>query len=108
MTATPEHLRGKTDRRRRGERRDREWVGVGDLLVAQVASGAPLGLVLRRLGLTAAAVTARRRRDPGFAQRLDDALMASRDPDLAHGTHGGWRAGCRCPECREHHAAHRD
>lgn len=39
--------------------------------------------------------------DPAWGDRLDAALMAGRDPKISHGTQGGHRRGCRCPECRE-------
>ena len=72
-------------------------------LLAEVAEGAPYGEVLRGHGVTAQAVTGHRRRSPEFARALDAALLAGRDPELSHGSATGWRAGCRCPECREHH-----
>lgn len=81
------------------------WQSRTGPLLELLASGTPYGEALHELGLTAQAVTGHRRRDPGFAQALDEALMLGRDPDLSHGGSTAWRQGCRCPECREYHAA---
>lgn len=90
-------------RARRAEARAQWWQDREGPLLAEVAEGAPYGEVLRGHGVTAQAITGHRRRSPEFARALDVALLAGRDPELSHGSATGWRAGCRCPECREHH-----
>lgn len=92
---------------RRREARQAWWVQRTEPLLKRLAGGGDYGHVLADLEVTAAAVTARRRTDPSFAQALDEALMTGRDPDLRHGTAAAWKRRCRCPECREHHDATR-
>ncbi|MFC8454405.1 hypothetical protein [Kitasatospora sp. NPDC057223] len=46
---------------------------------------------------------ARRRRDETWHRDIDAALPTGRNPDLAHGTEGAWKGGCRCPDCRTAH-----
>ncbi|MFD6534783.1 hypothetical protein [Streptomyces goshikiensis] len=49
-----------------------------------------------------------RRPDLDFADQLDAALTAGRDPQLRHGSSYTYaRFRCRCPECREAKAANR-
>lgn len=79
------------------------WEPLAPQLFALVASGVPYGEACAELGVTVQAVTAHRHRDPDFADRFDAALMAGRDPGLAHGAAAAWKDGCRCPECREYH-----
>lgn len=83
------------------------WETLGPRLCELVAAGAGYGDAVEAIGVTWQAVIAHRRCDPAFAARLDAALMQGRDPDVPHGTHMGWRTGCRCPDCRAHHEAHR-
>lgn len=83
------------------------WAERGDRLCELVASGLSYQESLLEMGVTAQATSGHRRRDPDFAASLDAALMAGRDPNLAHGTPSAWKARCRCPECRAHHDAHR-
>lgn len=84
-------------------RRMAEWAEREPGLLADLAAGTRYSEALARAEVTAQAVTEHRRRDPGFAERLDQALMAGRDPGLDHGRPIAWRSGCRCPECRAEH-----
>lgn len=72
-------------------------------LLDALASGAPFREAVAEVGATAQAVTAHRRRSSSFAAALDDALRQGRDGAIEHGRASAWRAGCRCPECREEH-----
>lgn len=83
------------------------WATLAPQLFELLAAGTPYGGAVEAIGATPQAVTAYRHRDPAFAARLDEALTRGRNPDVAHGSHVGWRTGCRCPECRSHHEAHR-
>ena len=74
-----------------------------DELLERLAAGDDYGRALADLGTNGNLIGGHRRWDPDFARQLDDALMTGRDPNLRHGTASGWRARCRCPECREHH-----
>lgn len=84
-----------------------QWAERGPRLCGLIAAGRPYREALGEVGVTAQAVTAHRRRDPGFAARLDVALYDGRDETLTHGSAMGWRQGCRCPECRDTHEASR-
>ncbi|WP_419707940.1 hypothetical protein [Promicromonospora sp. NFX87] len=79
------------------------WQPRENPLLAELTAGVTYREALDKHGIAPAALTAHRRRDPGFAARLDRALMAGRNPELAHGAPNGWRAGCRCPDCRGYH-----
>lgn len=79
------------------------WADREAPLLEALAGGVPWREALAEVGATAQAVTAHRYRSPAFAAALDAALMEGRDQSLEHGTAGAWRAGCRCPECREYH-----
>ena len=79
------------------------WQPREEPLLADLAAGTPYREALDKHGITPAALTAHRRRDSGFATRLDRALMTGRRPELAHGAANGWRATCRCPDCRNWH-----
>lgn len=72
-------------------------------LLEALAGGARWADALAVVGATSPAVTGHRRRSVEFAAALDAALLEGRDPAIEHGTASAWRAGCRCPECREHH-----
>lgn len=75
---------------------------VREQLAARLAAGEHLTDVCADLDVTQQRVHGWRYRDEAWAERLDEALMAGRDPELEHGTHGAYRHGrCRCPECRE-------
>lgn len=77
------------------------------LLIEALARGSSYRAAAEEAGVTMHAITRHRQRDQEFAAAIDSALRAGRDPSLAHGSHGGWRAGCRCPECRAYHDATR-
>ncbi|MEZ0363733.1 hypothetical protein ACAG26_08530 [Mycobacterium sp. pUA109] len=83
------------------------WKVLGPQLCELLAAGARYRDAAVQVGATTREVAAYRRRDPAFAERLDAALTAGRDPNLVHGGGPGWQAGCRCPECRAYHEAHR-
>lgn len=83
------------------------WADRETPLIEAVSAGAKYREVLEDQQLTAQAVTAHRRRSQEFAAALDAALMEGRDPGVEHGTGRGWKARCRCPECREYHEAGR-
>lgn len=100
--------RNTADRTRRGHHAQQRWAEVGPPLLEALRSGENYTDSLARVGVTAQAVTAHRRRSPDFAAELDTALTDGRDPTLDHGTAGAWRRRCRCPECRNHHEAERD
>lgn len=84
------------------------WAEVGPGLLGSLAGGVPYREALKAHGVTAQALTSHRHRDRDFAARLDEALMAGRDPDLDHGRNSAWKARCRCPECREFHQGYAD
>lgn len=87
----------------RADRRTTQWAPLVRPFLDDVAAGTPYATAVDRIGMTVQAVTAHRRRDPEFARQLDQALLEGRDPTVAHGTPAGWKAPCRCPECRAHH-----
>lgn len=91
----------------REDRRTAWWADKEDALIELVARGGIYGEILEEIGISAAAVTAHRRRDQGFAERLDEGLFQGRDETLTHGTGYAWRQRCRCPECRAYHEATR-
>lgn len=85
------------------EQRHKWWANRKGPLVQAILDGASYRQALTEIGVTAQAVSAYRKLNPAFAEDLDNALILTRDPALAHGTHYAWRQGCRCPECRTHH-----
>ena len=96
------------DSRQSREAARRQWWEEREApLVEAIRQGTAYREVLTELGISAQAVTAHRRRSETFARALDAALLEARDERLEHGTASGWRAGCRCPECRAHHEATR-
>ncbi len=82
------------------------WAELGPALLDSLASGVSYQDALAAHGVTQQALTRHRHRDPDFATRLDEALMIGRDPTLPHGTNMGWKARCRCPECRAFHQSY--
>lgn len=101
------HAHNEETRDDREARRRAEWVGRDQALIDAIAGGVSYHQALEDLGIAAQAVTAHRRRDPGFAAALDQALLDARDESLRHGATEAWRAKCRCPECREWHESYR-
>ncbi|MEU7322641.1 hypothetical protein ABZ682_19110 [Streptomyces griseoviridis] len=69
-------------------------------LLELLAAGRPLTRACEDVGVAAARVHALARLDARWSRRLDDALLAGRNPDLPHGTPRGYSLGCRCPQCR--------
>lgn len=87
---------------------ERRWAGDDAATILRlVGEGVHLSDALAEVGRAPQALVALRLADPAYARQLDDALMATRDPNLPHGTSTGWRKRCRCPECRTHHEATR-
>ena len=84
-----------------------DWATVAPVLVEALTRGSSYRQAVEGAGVTTQAITRHRKRDQEFAAAIDSALRAGRDPALAHGSHGGWRAGCRCPECRTYHDSSR-
>lgn len=77
-------------------------------LLAALRDGTPLTEAAAQAGVPFQALFGRARWDAAWATRLDQALMAGRDPGLRHGTDHTYKAHkCRCPECRQAHARFR-
>lgn len=100
---TKAHLAELRTRRARASGNDYDWTKLAPLILKAIAAGGRYSDVLDRLGVTSRAVTAYRVHHPQFAQKLDQALMQGRDETITHGCDRSWRAGCRCPECRQYH-----
>lgn len=97
----------KVCRARRQEAREALWAGREKPLFIALAAGLPFVHACAQSGVTPQAVTFRRRQNENFRRGVEAALMAGRDPALPHGSNNGWRAGCRCPDCRACHEASR-
>lgn len=105
----PPPLAGTPNPRERDQRRkrflERFTEQVEESLLEMLRLGAALPDAAQQVGLTPQAVFGRAQWDRAWALRLDDALLAGRDPDIRHGTdHSYKQHRCRCPDCR---AAHR-
>lgn len=75
-----------------------------ECLLTLIASGVAPATAADELGVTVQRIYARRRFDPEWDERLDEALLRGRDPEAPHGTHQAYRHHrCRCPECRAAH-----
>ncbi|MFD7683067.1 hypothetical protein [Streptomyces sp. NPDC060187] len=70
-------------------------------LLGRVASGEHISDVCADLGITVNRARSYAAYAPAWGRALDRALIAGRDPDLAHSTETAYRRGrCRCPDCR--------
>jgi hypothetical protein len=77
------------------------------MLTARLAAGEHLTDVCRSLETTTQQAHGFKVFDRTWAEELDGALLAGRDPDLNHGTITAYRkSNCRCPECREYKLNH--
>ena len=77
------------------------------IVVARLAEGEHLTDVCTSLEITTRMVHGFKAYEPGWAEALDGALLAGRNPDLNHGSITAYRHGrCRCPECREYKIDH--
>ncbi|WP_435110187.1 hypothetical protein [Nocardiopsis synnemataformans] len=77
-------------------------------VVARVWGGAPLEEVAAGAGLSVKQLWSIGVAWPEFVYALDAGLMATRNPDISHGTAYAYRVhGCRCPECRSAKAQNR-
>lgn len=72
-------------------------------VAASLAAGMPYTRAVLANGLSVQGLGKWLYQHPHDRAVIDHALRAGRDPAIAHGTHSGWRAGCRCPECRATH-----
>ncbi|MFE3461386.1 hypothetical protein ACFXKD_27900 [Nocardiopsis aegyptia] len=99
------------EQRRERERVERDQVraqildpAVRAVILAGVGGGASLPEVCEGLGITVQRVWSAAHKLPGWARALNDALMRGRPEHLPggapHGSPRGYKAGCRCPECR--------
>ena len=70
-------------------------------LLELIANGLPLPQACETVGVAMSRVHATARLNARWAEQLDEALMAGRDPDITHGnTYAYKMLRCRCPECR--------
>ncbi|MGV9386153.1 hypothetical protein ACWDRB_60840 [Nonomuraea sp. NPDC003707] len=70
-------------------------------VLAAVSAGVPLDTAMEEHDLPDEVAYGRARRDPAFRDRLCQALMDGRNPDLTHGRCATYtRDRCRCPECQ--------
>lgn len=75
-------------------------------IVAQLWGGVALDTVAEDAGVTVRQLWSIGAAFPEFVDAMDQALLATRDPDIDHGTGYSYRTyGCRCPECRAGKAA---
>ncbi|WP_435298550.1 hypothetical protein [Timonella sp. A28] len=94
-------------RRRRREKSLEASQPKADALLRLLEDGCSYQEAVEQAGWTHQGVAGRRKLDPPFGIRLDEALNDVRDPALRHGRPHAWRTGCRCADCREYHEASR-
>ncbi|MER8237568.1 hypothetical protein, partial [Streptomyces sp. NPDC094049] len=103
-TCADEHSARTTAARRRAAD-DRFPAAVRDDVLWRAARGATPKQAARAAGVTVERIWSYARSHPEWLARLDEALMAGRDPLLRHGREHTYRMGCHCPQCRAAKAA---
>ena len=88
-------------------RRSQRLTPVWDALLEDLRSGSDYAEACERVGLTSYGVSSMMRVEPEMRAELDEALAQGSDGELRHGTASGYRARCRCPECRAYKRASR-
>ncbi|GAA4010479.1 hypothetical protein GCM10022247_35860 [Allokutzneria multivorans] len=77
---------------------------IREAVLADLALGGDLGEVAEAHDLTPQRLHGQAAVDPVWRKQFDEALMAGRDPSLAHGYEMTYRKDkCRCPDCRQAH-----
>lgn len=89
------------------DRRQRRLTPIWDALLDDLRSGTDYAEACERVGLTSYGVSSMMRVEPEMRAELDEALAQGSDGELRHGTASGYRARCRCPECRAYKRASR-
>ena len=93
--------RRRTRRKRSRERKQAFPAEQRSRLLELIANGIPLPQACETVGVAMSRVHALGRLDAQWAEHLDEALTAGRDPEITHGTSYAYKElRCRCPECR--------